>query len=169
MSSTDLLSDDLESRQRLICEASAGDRDAQRRLGDLYREGDELTPQDYGQARCWYRLAAEQGDANAANNLGAMYQHGKGMPANMNEAFRWYCRAAKRGLAIGQWNLAVCLLYGTGTNKDVAEAVEWLQKASRQGHMDAIAQLGTLYQLGEGGRAKHPLRCRATYDRRDAG
>jgi TPR repeat protein len=143
-------SNDIRRRQKLIYEANAGDLDAQSRLGNLYREGDDATPKDYEQALHWYRLAAEQGDAKAANNLGAMYQHGMGVPADMKEAVKWYRRAAKQGLAVAQWNLAVCLLYGSGAKQEVGKAVEWLRKASRQGHLDATAQLGTLYQLGEG-------------------
>ena len=34
-------------------------------------------PQDYKEAVKWYRLAAEQGDANAQYNLGVMYDNGE--------------------------------------------------------------------------------------------
>ena len=34
-------------------------------------------PQDYAEAVKWYRLAADQGDAAAQNNLGFMYETAK--------------------------------------------------------------------------------------------
>jgi len=36
--------------------------------------------QDDAEAVKWYRLAAEQGDANAQFNLGGMYEDGEGVP-----------------------------------------------------------------------------------------
>jgi len=38
----------------------------------------------------WYRLAAEQGDADAQYNLGIMYRNGNGVPENDAEAVSWY-------------------------------------------------------------------------------
>jgi TPR repeat protein len=157
MSSTDVLSDELERRQKLIYEANAGSLDAQSRLGDIYRVGDDLTDRDYEQALHWYRVAAEQGDASAANNVAAMIENSIGVAKDMAEAVKWYRRAAEQGLATAQFNLAICLLYGSGTKQDVGEAVEWLRKASDQGHVGATAQLGTLHQLGEGVERNIPL------------
>ena len=37
-----------------------------------------------------YRLAAEQGDANAQYNLGRMYDLGQGVARDHEEAVRWY-------------------------------------------------------------------------------
>jgi TPR repeat protein len=42
----------------------------------------------------WYRLAAYQGQANAQNALGVMYQNGEGVPQDYVEAVRWYRLAA---------------------------------------------------------------------------
>ena len=41
----------------------------------MYYNG-EGVPQDYAESVKWYRLGAEQGDADAQNNLGFMYERG---------------------------------------------------------------------------------------------
>jgi TPR repeat protein len=43
----------------------------------MYRNGHGVT-QDYKTAIKWYRLSAEQGNASAQLNLGAMYANGYG-------------------------------------------------------------------------------------------
>jgi TPR repeat protein len=47
----------------------------------------------------WYRLAADQGDANGQYILGIMYADGKGVPQNYAEAMKWYRLAADQGVA----------------------------------------------------------------------
>ena len=44
----------------------------------MYVDGQGV-PQDYEQAFKWYTKAAEQGYAQAQNNLGVCYQGGKGV------------------------------------------------------------------------------------------
>lgn len=46
--------------------------------------------QDYAQAVKWYRLAAEQGYAEAQNNLGGMYYAGKSVPQDFSSAHMWF-------------------------------------------------------------------------------
>ena len=53
----------------------------------------------------WYRLAAEQGDVFAQNNLGIMYRAGEGVPQNDKTAVKWYRLAAEQGDTDAQSNL----------------------------------------------------------------
>jgi TPR repeat protein len=53
--------------------ANAGDADAQTSLAIAYFNGEGI-PQDDAQAMLWFRKAAEQGDADAQFNLGAIYE-----------------------------------------------------------------------------------------------
>ena len=46
--------------------------------------------------REWEPLA-EQGDADAQNNLGVMYRKGRGVPQNYKTAIKWFRLAAKQG------------------------------------------------------------------------
>ena len=45
----------------------------------------------------WFRKAADQGDAPAQHNLGAMYANGMGVPQNLTEALRWLRKAHAQG------------------------------------------------------------------------
>ena len=53
--------------ERVRQKAESGELAAQSELGTLYHAG-EGTPQDYGKAVKWYRLAADRGDARAQCN-----------------------------------------------------------------------------------------------------
>ena len=55
----------------------------------------------------WYRLAAEQGYADAQNNLGVMYRKGQGVPQDDKTAVKWYRLAAEQGNADAQYNLGL--------------------------------------------------------------
>ena len=79
---------------------------------------------DPAEAVRWYRKAAEQGDAQAQNDLGRCYATGTGVPQDAVEAVAWYRKAAEQGNAEGQFNLAICYRDGTGVAKDPAEAVK---------------------------------------------
>ena len=54
-------------------------------------------PQDDAEAVRWYRLAAEQGNANAQTNLGVMYAAGLGVPQDYVSAHMWFNLAAATG------------------------------------------------------------------------
>ena len=55
----------------------------------MYRAGRGV-PQDFKEARKWYQLAAEQGNALALFNLGWMYAGGKGAPQDYVKAQMWF-------------------------------------------------------------------------------
>ena len=62
----------------LRASAEAGEADAQYRYAERCRTGDGV-PQDFTQAAFWYRKAAEQGHAEAQNDLGRCYFFGQGL------------------------------------------------------------------------------------------
>ena len=51
------------------------------------------------------RLAAEQNNANAQNNLGYMYLNGYGVSKDYTEAVKWYRLAAQQGNINAKENL----------------------------------------------------------------
>ena len=95
----------------------------------MYDNG-EGVPQDYAEAVKWYRLAAEQGDALAQNNLGAMYDNGEGVPQDYAEAVKWYRLAAEQGYALAQNNLGLMYEDGHGVPRDYVRAHMWLNLAA---------------------------------------
>lgn len=82
------------------------------------------------QALPWFRKAAEAGLAEAANNLGLIYEQGRGVGRDLVAAATWYRRAADRGLAVAQNNLGQLMQYGEGIERDpIAAAVLYKQAA----------------------------------------
>ena len=45
----------------------------------------------------WFRKAAEQGDTEAQNNLGAMYAQGQSVARDLVRAYAWFNLAATAG------------------------------------------------------------------------
>ena len=106
--------------------------------------------EDYATALRELRPLAEQGDPRAQNNLGAMYEEGKGVPQDKAEAVKWYRASAEQGLAYAQNNLGVMYYRGAGVPQDYAEAVKWYRAAAEQGYAYAQANLGHMYAWGLG-------------------
>jgi TPR repeat protein len=50
----------------------------------------------------WFRKAADQGLAVAQTNIGTLYEHGLGVPADRKKARYWYELAAKQGYEVAQ-------------------------------------------------------------------
>ena len=60
------------------------------------------------------RVAAEQGDAHAQNNLGSIYADGKGVAQDSAEAVKWFQLSADQGLVEAQFKLGVLYENGKG-------------------------------------------------------
>jgi len=54
----------------------------------MYNQGRGVT-QDYRAAVKWYKLAAEQGDADAQYNLGWSYANEQGVTRDNTRAYMW--------------------------------------------------------------------------------
>ena len=93
---------------------------------------------------------ANEGDACAQNNLGAMYYYGNGVAQSDEKAAEWYLKAAEQGLADAQYILGGMYKYGWGVELSYEKAVEWVLKAAEQGLVDAQYILGGMYINGAG-------------------
>ena len=105
---------------------------------------------NYSEAERWYRKAAVQGDAEAQNNLGAMYYLGLAVSQDYSEAVKWCQKAAEQGNASAQNNLGMMYEKGRGVPQDDSEAVKWYRKAAEQGNASAQYNLGWMYEKGKG-------------------
>jgi TPR repeat protein len=74
-------------------------------------------PQDYKEAVKWFRLAADQGYADAQYNIGVMYDHGQGLLQDYEQAVKWYRLASDQGNADAQNNLGAMYFVGQGVHK----------------------------------------------------
>ena len=85
---------------------------------------------DYATAlRVWQPLA-DEGVARAQNNLGVMYEYGKGVPLNTDEALKWYRLAAAQGYAGAQNNLGLIYAIGRIVPRDPVRAYMWFSLAA---------------------------------------
>ena len=87
---------------------------------------------DYAQAFKLLQPLAQQGDALAQNNLGAMYEKGQGIAQNYQQALAWYQKAANQGFAPAQHDLGVMYYEGHGIATNYQQAKAWWQKVLAQ-------------------------------------
>lgn len=106
--------------------------------------------QQWTEALREFRPLAEEGDANAAVNLGNLYMRGLGVEQDYARAYHWYDKAARQGNVAGQAKLGLMHYYGLGVKEDHAAAAEWFLKAAEQGDPEAALVLGELYNKGDG-------------------
>jgi TPR repeat protein len=99
------------------------------RIGLVYDNGRGVS-QDYAEAVKWYRKSAEQGYADAQNNLGFMYGSGRGVRQDYAEALKWYRLAAEQGFALAQNNLGTMYGQGQGVPQDYVQAHMWFNLAA---------------------------------------
>lgn len=80
---------------------------------------------EMGTAAQLYRRSAVLGFAGAQNNLGDLYETGRGVPKNDKAAIYWYTRAAERGEPTAYLSLALALSEGTKDKEMLLEALKF--------------------------------------------
>lgn len=99
-----------------------------------------------------YRRAIDAGSCLAANNLGAMYENGRGVQRSWAEAARLYRQAAEDGLGAAAFNLGHLYAFGRGVPHSDPEAMHWFERAAGLGELEAFVWLGLFRAQGRGGR-----------------
>ena len=102
----------------------------------------------YPEAVRQYSLAAQDGYALAAINLGLLYQNGDGVPRDWDKAAMWFQKAGDSGFADGY--ALVGSLYAQSPQPDFAQAANWAQKSAQAGSAYGAQTLGWLYLRGKG-------------------
>jgi len=74
--------------------------------------------------------AANYGDAEAALQLGMLYELGRGFPQSCNKAAEWITKAAQNGHPAAEYNLALRYRDGDGVSANPQEAENWFRKAA---------------------------------------
>lgn len=134
--------------QRLTREADSGNLDAQMALGYIYLYGEEDIKKDESKAFHYYKLAAQQKDNIAVNNLASLYYSGIGVEQNFAMAAELFKRAVQLGNTEAAVNLAFLYLAGSGVHKDSKEAVNYFVIAAKAGNPTAQFMLGYAYYKG---------------------
>jgi len=128
--------------------AEAGFPEAQYQLARMYHRG--YAVQDDAEAARLYQLAAEQDHVMAQNNLGVMYEQGRGVERDEALAAQWYLKAAQQGLTVAQANLAVLYEEGRGVPTDEQQAAQWYRLAGDAGHATSQYRMARLFDEGGG-------------------
>jgi len=110
----------------------------------------------------WMLRAAERGSAQAAYNVGVMYERGFVVERDSTRAAQWYRRAADANLPSAQHNLALMLRDGKGVPRDGALAVVLLRAAAHKGMTASMFMLGDIFETGDAA-AKDPARAAAWF------
>lgn len=74
--------------------------------------------------------AAKEGDVEAMNYLGEIYEKGLGVEPDYPTAVEWYRRAAEKGSSTAMINLGSLYEAGKGVTQDLTLAMNWYRKAS---------------------------------------
>ena len=97
-----------------------------------------------------FKKLAEQEHAGAQYNLGKMYQIGRGVTVDNQQAIKWIQKAAEQGYADAQFTLGSMYEFGgSGINQDEHQAAKWYQKAAEQGHTGAQYSLALMYKYNK--------------------
>ena len=73
-----------------------------------------------------------------------MYDNGRGVTQDYNEAVKWYRKAAEQGNARAQRALGIMYRYGYGVAKDFVLAHMWYNLAAAQGNFGAGWERGVV-------------------------
>jgi len=134
--------------------AQTGDPNAQNKLGLLYSEGQGL-PQNYLEAKDWFKKAADQGHADAQVNLGTLYSLGRGAPYSDHMALFWFQKAAEQRNALAFAKLGMMYERGRAVPQNLIEAHMWYSLSVAYGEKraaesrEAVAAQMTPGQIAE--------------------
>jgi len=137
--------------------AKQGNAEAEAALGNIYlrtaylntllshtfslRPRKGIGTEDYQKALYWFKKAAKQGNAEAENYIGIMYDKGLGVPQDYSKADYWYKKAAKQGYVIAEYNIGYMYEHGAGVPQNYSKAKYWLKKAAKKGSKSAKREL----------------------------
>jgi len=99
--------------------------------------------------------SAKAGNSVAEFELGMVYLHGWGVPANAYDALKWLSKAASHGNIYAADEMGKFYYEEAGPNHDedgdaLSEAVECFRQSANAGNPDAQVRLGFLYARGIG-------------------
>ncbi|MDB6134728.1 MAG: hypothetical protein JWM59_2971 [Verrucomicrobiales bacterium] len=134
--------------KELTAKAGQGDTAAQLELAVMLRDGKGV-PKDDAEALRWAHRAADAGNEDAMDFIGAAYLRGSALQGNPVIAFGYFKAAAEKS-AQAAFNLGQCYFGAQGTEQDIPRALDWWKKAAVSGHGRAAACAAMAYYSGEG-------------------
>ena len=98
---------------------------------------------EYEKAYNLFLKSANEGDARAEYNLGAMFYSGEGGKQDLKKSFEWFEKSAKNGNAKAAYNIGFMYLNAQGVDRSLEKSIKWYRISANKDY--AIAQ----YVLGE--------------------
>lgn len=121
--------------------------EAQYKLFEIYSNG-EIIEKDNQEAIKWLKESAEQGYAEAQNDLGIYCRDESKFGKKL--AFGWSEKAARQGYAEAQTNVGECYKEGLGVERNTQRAFYWFNEAAKKGVARAQYYMGECYKNDEG-------------------
>ncbi len=145
--------------------ADIGHAGAQTLLGYILDISDENE-----EALKYYRLAANQGHAEAQYGLGTLYSVGEGVKKDPAEALKWFHRAAEQNhvpaiLALAQAYWRTTLGLDAAAKPPPEEALRWIKRAAENNDVASIQAMAVAYRRGLLGLAPDPEQALAWEER----
>lgn len=133
----------------LLKKAENGDAQAPYELVKRYVPSASGSKKDDEEIVKWYRMAAENGHAEAQLALGLALMYGKGVTLNPKEAVDWLQKAAEQGVSNAQMTLGFIYVNGYGcVREDYEKAYKWNLRAAKQGNSESQRWLSWMYTVG---------------------
>jgi TPR repeat protein len=105
---------------------------------------------DLERAAQYFKLAAEQGDAEGLHNHGLCLMHGIGGPADVVAGGHYIAQAAEQGVLRSQCELGKLLFQGKGMPVDKTMAFENFSRAAERGDAEARHNEAMCWLTGQG-------------------
>jgi TPR repeat protein len=133
----------------LIARADAGEDSARQQLYRCLLHG-EPGSEGFDAAIVWLRTGVARDVAVAELVLGYLYEQGRGMPRDYENAAENYQAAALHDNHSAENNLAFLYQHGLGVPKDLHRAFELYLASAQQNDPYAQCNLGSMYYAGSG-------------------
>ena len=104
--------------------------------------------------RAWKDLA-EDGEAEAQNNIAYLFERGYGVKQSYTRAIEWYKKAAAQKSPEAIFNLGMLAFEGYGMRQDYIAARRYFTEAAELDLADAHYMLGLIYYQGHGLKLNH--------------
>lgn len=117
---------------------------------DLYLGLPKAEYDTYNKLRSELFPKAYEGDADAMDRIGGLFEHGLGLNQDYWMAALWYRKASDKGHKDGAFNLGRLYRDGLGVDKDLPEAFQLFTQAAEKNYPPAEYALGQMYAEGWG-------------------
>ena len=97
-----------------------------------------------GETASKLRPLAQQGDATAQFKLGLLYEDGRGVAINYEEAAKWFRLAAEQGETQAQNSISFAYAKGKGVDQNYVEAYKWASLAASRGAEKTLVERDNL-------------------------